>query len=322
MTIQRHVYPADQVIHLWANQTQDNARNGSNVSFEGKLLYSYSTVIAQIEDDADGNRWTFLSDPNLTPTTGKHVRASRQATRHHNQFYTPAFANHWQSYSRTPAAMIQAAIDQAAADLQDAFAPRKRATTRADIIAKYDRRRADIAAVLEAFNLPPADMPTIDPATAARYTAEAAEASRKAATLKSTRLAKLQVEDLEAYTEWLTTGAGHYPASYKRHGADQITIRNGEILTSQGARCPLDHAIRALRFWQGRVRGKTSTCAVIAADPYQTNGHKIPLGYFTLDSISADGTVKAGCHTFTAAEISRFISQWNSTLTSQEATRL
>jgi len=310
---QRHVFPAAQVIHLWAHQSQDDARSGSNVSFEGKLLYSYSTVIAQIEDDAAGNRWAFLSDSSLTPTTGKHVSTSRQATQHLNRFYTPAFANHWQSYSRTPAAIIQAAIDQAAADLQDAFKPRTRATTKANAINQYNARRDTIQTALAAFNLPAADLPGFNEAVTKQWTEAAASQQKAAREAKQAREAAQRADDLEAYTTWLTTGAGYYPTSYRVYGTDQIAIRAGEILTSQGARCPLDHAVTALKFWLSRQQYEgLQPCGTWT--PYHTNGHKIPLGVFTLDAIDEHGTVRAGCHTFTAQEIDRFINQWREVL--------
>jgi len=38
-------------------------------------------------------------------------------------------------------------------------------------------------------------------------------------------------------------------------------------------------------------------------EPYQTNGHTIHLGHYTLDRIDADGTVKAGCHIIPFEEV-------------------
>lgn len=315
----RHVYPSDQVIHIWAHQSQDEARNGSNVRFNGPLLYSYNTVIAQLETDATGQTWAFLSDSSLTPTTGKHVSASRNATRHMPQFYTPAFSDHWQGHSRTPEQMINSAIEQATDDLKEAFRPRKRATTKADIIAHYEARRRDIQEVRAAFNLPAANMPDVDPATAAQWTASAklADIERKeAARLRAERQAAKEADrrerDQEQFAAWLTTGAGSCPHSFKQYGADLLTISGDEVTTSQGARAPLGHVKRALTFYDSRRNGQTWT-------PYHTNGHKIPLGHFTLDSIDEAGNVKAGCHTFSAAEIARFKTQWSSILTSQGA---
>jgi len=307
----RHVYPTDQVIHIWAHQSQDSARNGSSVSFNGKLLYSYSTVIAQIETTLNGEQWAFLSSESLTPTTGKHVSTSRYAARHINRFYTPAFAR-WRSYGRTIAEMVQPAIDETEHDLKDAFGPRKRQTTKLSAIQVYNARRDEIFKVCQAFGLDAPDLPAANVEELEKY-AEVVKAQEKAIQARRAEAARLQqIEDQEQHNLWLTTGAGRFPSSFRVYGQDQITIRGDVVITSQGAECPLDHAIKALRFWMDATdrysRGDFN------ALPWRTNGHKIPLGHFTLDSIDERGNVKAGCHFFTAAEIARFINQWSSVL--------
>ena len=311
----RHVYPTDQVIHIWAHQSQDSARNGSNVSFNGKLLYSYSTVIAQLETDAGGNIWAFLSSESLTPTTGKHVSTSRGATRHLNQFYTPAFAR-WRPYGRTITEMVQPAIDETERDLKEAFGPRKRQTTKLSAIQVYNARRDEIFKVCQAFGLDAPDLPAVNVEELEKY-AEVVKAQEKAIQARRAEAARLQqIEDQEQHNLWLTTGAGRFPSSFRVYGQDQITIRGDVVVTSQGAECPLNHAIKALKFYKSRQTqtAMLKTGKIDAFEPYHTNGHKIPLGHFTLDSIDERGNVKAGCHIFTAAEIARFINQWQEVL--------
>jgi len=42
MTRQKHVYATTEIAHLWANQSQTDARNQQgNLYFEGRTLYSY-----------------------------------------------------------------------------------------------------------------------------------------------------------------------------------------------------------------------------------------------------------------------------------------
>jgi hypothetical protein len=147
----------------------------------------------------------------------------------------------------------------------------------------------------------------------------AAAAAKEAARIKAQK--KQQKEDKKQFNLWLTTGAGRCPHSFIERGNDFITIKTdslilaGEplykVITSQGAECPLDHAIKALKLYRSRDISDHNT---ILFTPYRTNGHKIPLGIFTLDSIDTIGTVKAGCHTFTAKEIQRFINQWREVL--------
>ena len=317
---QRHVYPTAQVIHIWAHQSQDSARNGSNVSFDGKLLYSHTTVIAQLETDTGGNTWAFLSSEGLTPRTAKHVSASRYATRHINRFYTPAFTR-WRSYRRTIAEMIQPAIDEAERNLKGAFGPRRRQATKLSAMQVYNARRDEIFKVCQAFGLDLPDLPAVNVEEIAQYAAQVAEQvaeQEKAAQARRAEAARLQrIEDQDRYNLWLMTGAGRFPSSFRVYGQDQITIKGDVVVTSQGAECPLDHAIRALRFWQSRqyyVNDVKMAQGLIHFAPYHTNGHKIPLGHFELTSIADTGEVRAGCHTINRGEIERFISQFKRVL--------
>lgn len=69
-----------------------------------------------------------------------------------------------------------------------------------------------------------------------------------------------------------------------------------QVETSRGARVPVSHALRGLRF----VR------AVVAkGETYQRNGHTLHLGNYAIDRIDADGTLHAGCHHISYAEIER-----------------
>jgi hypothetical protein len=75
-----------------------------------------------------------------------------------------------------------------------------------------------------------------------------------------------------------------------------LRIDGDEVETSLGARFPVSHAIRGLAF----VRSVKAS-----GNPYQSNGHTVHLGHYSIDSIDADGNVKAGCHLVTFAEIER-----------------
>jgi hypothetical protein len=85
-----------------------------------------------------------------------------------------------------------------------------------------------------------------------------------------------------------------------------------EVETSQGARFPLSHAVRALRLIRGlqqsaerRLLNESRESAF--ADPlFVHNGHSIKLGYYQIDRIESDGTIKAGCHVVSGAEFERF----------------
>lgn len=74
----------------------------------------------------------------------------------------------------------------------------------------------------------------------------------------------------------------------------RISKDQKDVETSQGARVPVAHAIRGLRFVRSVVQ---------SGKEYQRNGHTFHLGHYAIDRIEANGTLYAGCHVITLAEI-------------------
>lgn len=74
--------PSD-VAHLWANQTQDNAKC-SNVFFSGKNIYSYGYhfVIAKHAQNIQGEACVLFTERTYSNTTAKHISVVRQASQH------------------------------------------------------------------------------------------------------------------------------------------------------------------------------------------------------------------------------------------------
>jgi hypothetical protein len=73
------VVESRQVSHLWANQSQEHARNsGRSVWFEGKTLYSYQEPIAYIMPSGI----VVMTDDRFSVTTSKHVSLAWRALKH------------------------------------------------------------------------------------------------------------------------------------------------------------------------------------------------------------------------------------------------
>lgn len=74
----------DDVIHLFAQQTQDHAR-ASNVFFHGKTIYSYGYhyTLAEFIDD----KTILINDRGYSITTSKHISKITWATRQYKQFF-------------------------------------------------------------------------------------------------------------------------------------------------------------------------------------------------------------------------------------------
>jgi len=75
-----------------------------------------------------------------------------------------------------------------------------------------------------------------------------------------------------------------------------LRVMADEVETSRGARVPVAHAVRGLRFVRAVVAKGT---------PYVRNGHTLHLGHYPIDRIDVDGTLTARCHVIPYAEIER-----------------
>lgn len=307
-----------QVAHVWAQGNRSSAK-GSNFTCSANSLYSYGTCVGTIIEGV-----IFISSDNMTPSTGKQLSYARRAAAY-NCFATPAF-----TYGKWDAPSAAECIIAAAEEMTETFNKICRMRTYVtESVERYEQRRAKILELAERFQV--AELPAMPEATGdlkekARALAKK-EREKKAADLKRKEENERaqRILDRGELDLWLQHGRGRYPSSFRKRGEDQITLKNGyqrgeglphqadAVITSQGAEAPLDHVIKALKFYDSR---KYTAVTINGADPetafseYHTNGHKIALGHFTLDSIDEAGNVKAGCHNFTAAEITRFRAQW------------
>ena len=290
----------DQVKHLFANRQSGDS---SNLHSDGTVLKSYSTPIAVWIEDV-----CFISSNGMSATTSsKHLSGLASAIRGH-RFYTPAFQYH--SY-QAPSA--HECITTAAEEMESLFNKTCRMRTHInESIERYEARRAEIMRLAERFSV--TDLPAMPEATgdlksrakelAAKERIREAEALQR----QEEKQRAQQIIDQGELDLWLRQGRGRYPYSFRKQGQDQITVKDDKVFTSQGAEAPLDHVIKALRFYDSRKYGQATPKTQFT--PYHTNGHKVPLGNFTLDEIDEQGNVRAGCHTFTAKEIARFRKQW------------
>lgn len=78
---------ASQVIHLFAQQVQDNARSG-NCYFEKTKIYSYGRhyLLGEFITNKQGNKSLIINDSGYSNTTAKHISELRQGTRQYLTF--------------------------------------------------------------------------------------------------------------------------------------------------------------------------------------------------------------------------------------------
>jgi hypothetical protein len=105
---------------------------------------------------------------------------------------------------------------------------------------------------------------------------------------------KREREARERLQKWVDGEIDYCPNGYGE--PIRLRVKGDELQTSRGARVPLVHAVKCFRVLK-RLHDK--------GQAYERNGHTIHLGHFALDSLDAQGNVKAGCHTVEWAEIAR-----------------
>ena len=294
----------ESIIHEWASQSK--ASNSINsVSYVHKVLYSYNTIIGQIETDKQGRQWAFVSNKSLTPTTAKHVNHLIYATNHMRQVFTPCFED-WSNRARTAKDML----DPLYKELREDFEGLHRKRSSLDLcIRGYNESKETLYRAIDAFEIKgiKKDLPETD-GDLKEKAKMLVEQNRKRALAKERKrirdIKKKEKEQLAQFNHWLSTGEGGCPYVYKNHTDAYLTIRENDVVTSKHASAPLKHVKKALSFYDTRKQKDGSYKKWEASD-----GHVVRLGHFKLDAIDTKGNVRAGCHSISEGEIRRFRAQ-------------
>lgn len=302
-----------QVAHNWAHavcKRGDSTPRGraSNLFYEGDTIYSYGHhfPIARYFDHK-GTRYCFLTTRSYSSSTQQHISLVRQAIP--DDWTIIHVYNPLADYPAGHKKNWEAIVSKRDQQLEVAGNTRKRAGTRLEAY----RRAVELQNQADEYRnlfcskrdvkllkpLPPAE--TALPTLAAK--AKEDEEKRKAA--EARREARELQQAQEKLAEWLQ-GKDTYPGSRVpvhfrlRSVANLCDITEAEVETTLGARFPRSHAERAFKFLLAiRQRGET----------YQRNGHSLHVGNFVVDSMDANGTVRAGCHTVQWEQIEQFAKQ-------------
>lgn len=304
----KRVHPTRQVIHLWAHQTQSDARNAAgNVFFEGPTLYSYGRhfPMARIHKSRKGTL-VLLNSGRYSATTGKHQGWVSGAARHLSQIHVPEVnplgkADHDSNlvYLAGIAAGSLKTAQRAMQSRTVEWRMREAVSALADwgSYARFfgirrkvpdSQRAAWVAALNRVKAIETPDLVR----DAKRFKAKAARETATLARFEAEREAWRTREKNQSLTIYHFTRAER--AQWRRLPC-MLRVNGDQIETSQGARIPLDHAPRLWALIRRAMSGH----------PYQANGHSEHAGEFKVDSVSADGTLKAGCHTILWPELER-----------------
>lgn len=303
----KRVVDNQTVAHYWANQSQDSARSNS-MSFSGLKLYSYSTEIARIVDNARGERAYLVTTlKHSITTTGKHMSALWRAIGYGagRTVYNVPVRNPKSNAADELAYWLADYVARRDATLATAKRARDNKLYRYEEAQKLD---AEMRQFCTFFDLVapaplPADMQAAIDAAAEQAKARKAKADRVAEAAN----AKRRAEMAEAREAWL---AGASVQFYSLPG-DPVLLRvvhndnaPGAMLaslqTSLGASVPLADAIKIFRLaFHCKREGHR----------FDTKAAEMAIGHYKLDHIAPNGDIRAGCHLIPWSESERIARQ-------------
>ena len=322
MTRQKTVFETSEIAHLWAHKTQANARNKQgNFYFDGDVIFSYGGhfPIARHITTAKGVAILFTTRDYST-TTAKHISLTRRAIPSHVPvFNIPSVGRYGVPNASEGMEYHAAQVKAVHRKLQDAksFPSRVKAYREAvDVVFEanryqlffYPRRTKQFNVLPDVYGYTVAEINAevarVASASEARQTARNAARTASYNAYHDAREARrlgLAAHMPQLMEEWRN---GENPLVFSYGYANvlhdypvMLRVSNGEVQTSHGARVPLAHAAALLAIVR-RVKE--------SATPYQRNGHTIHIGHYAVESIDAEGNIKAGCHDIAWDEIERF----------------
>jgi hypothetical protein len=303
----RHVYPNHEIPHLWAHQSQDEARNSSStLYFTGSTIYSYGShfPIARHVTNERGERAILFTTAHYSVTTSAHWSAvARAIPSDVPVFHVAHVQNGWGDQPNH-----RDNVENQLRRISELLGKMKQARLRRDW---YQREalalRAQLRRYIAFFDLQEVTVPESDELDALQSWIAAHEDQERHRREEAARIAeekrrREQAEQIKRFR------AGDSHASYIPGVSPMLRVVGDEVQTSLGARFPVSHARRGLAFIH-KVRE--------SGREYLRNGHTIHLGHYVIDRIEPDGTVHAGCHVVKWEEIERITPQLLCPLQSQ-----
>lgn len=274
----RNVYPTREIAHLWANKTQESARNPQgNFYFDGDTIYSYGghfPIARHIRNKRAEDAVLFT------------LRGYSNTTAHHKSMVHGAI-------SRDVPVFVVDDVFTDRKDARDEFEHYKKRVTEAALSAgraRSDRQKEwktrNLEELLDEANrfagfFGIRSRVTVD--NLEEMKADAREAAKRAIIERKEAERKREEERQERLKLWLV-GESDYPPYTDK---DYLRVKGEEVQTSKGVSVPVSHAKQLYQLASlVRENGETWT----------PNGHTFHIGVYHVDRIEADGTIIAGCH--------------------------
>ena len=295
----RHVYPNHEIPHLWAHQSQDEARNSTgSLYFEGPTIYSYGShfPIARHVTNVRGEKAVLFTTVNHSVTTSGHCSAVAHAIPPNVPvFHVPHLRSGWDELP-VHADNVKSYVPR----ISELLGKAKRARVNRDWLEREALAlREQLRTYVTFFDLIAVALPESDELNALEAWIREHEAEERQRREEAARIAE-QVRRSEQAEQIQRFLAGDPHASYIPGVSPMLRVVGDQVETSLGARFPIAHAIHGLAFVREvRASGRE----------YIRNGHAIHLGNYVVDRIEPDGTVHAGCHVVRWEEIERIAPQ-------------
>ena len=310
---QKLVFPTNEIPHLWAHRTQPEARNSQrNLYFENDTIYSYGGHFPIARHVFVGKRnpkhYVLLTSRTYSVTTSGHVNAVHCAIpRDVRTFEVPSVLGSWGSEANH------------ADNLKYFETESQRLFTQATNARKQGLYCLDAAFALQttakeyakAFKVPTSNVPKFAflpkgsdlVALRTKLSLRQQKADIKDKVEREKRNAEFErraaiaaLELAERIELWKQGNPDVYLNSWDANVPTLLRVRGDEVETSKGARVPVHHAIRGLKFVRSVVASGTE---------FIRNGHTFHLGHYSIDKVTTDGTLYAGCHVIPYSEIER-----------------
>ena len=292
---EKNVFSTDEVPHIWVHHVQESGRNPQgNLYFDDTTIYSYGShfPIAKHIANKHGKRAVLFTTGSYGHTTNSHINCVRGAI--------PPTVPVFNLYASKITDALQHSKNLKAYRTQIEELLLKSAKARSTSTFTWAAEQAaetrkEMAQYIKFFALTNIKLPSLTKPDAAKLKALRAKEAENLKIAEAHRLAnqaQRAIDNAEAIVEW--RAGGRFNAPYD--APTMLRIEEQELVTSRGARIPLEDAAK------GYILARH---VVETGEAWRSNGSKIKLGHYLLDSISADGTVTAGCHEIAWPEIER-----------------
>jgi len=301
ITLKNH----SEVAHVWASQSQSEGKSG-NMFFDDDTIYSYGRhfKIAKFQTMPNGEKCVLFNADSYSNSTSKHQNYTHRAIPDNYTVFTIPDGL-WPCFDSVMAWYLER--------IDNAFELSKRARTYALMNYHSAMRYIEKMELYAEYNNQPCKYELSDDQKAIKARAESQEETNAERT--KIREAAAEQKRLEEIEELKTVCGGDVVEYWRKHGClpqgysayqhlPQTVCRivDGEVLTSMGARVPVEHVKRVLPVIIRCRKNKTE---------WKANGEQIRIGHYSFNKISSDGDIHVGCHYILWSEVEYIAKQLN-----------